>query len=756
MSKKSLIFAFSLLLLALALTAAVSTTAANPATQSIPLQEMWLAGEDFAAGRGQNSRVDARGITLAPGAVQAVYVSLPLTASIPFNGLIPQWTGVTLADAANFRLYVRSGEPLAEAEWVELPADMDLTLPEDEAITGGLYMIPDAADTHRLLQIRVELQHTRGSTVPRLERLRLTLIDSSAAPTVAEAIASQRTLSSTAAESASDASESYPKPFIVSREVWCTDPACDYSEGLSYHPVSHLILHHTVTSVTTNPIATLQAIWKYHAVTRGWGDIGYNYLVDPQGVLYEGHLGGDNVVGTHAGDANTGSMALSMMGDFTNLVPPAAMQEAAVELFAWKADQMDIDVYDSSYMPDADLWWGLPHLMGHRDVYGTTACPGESAHPLIPAIRDEVARRIGFSPVHLYYDELSSQTNFVKSSGDGEDYWMDGPRGCGFNTHAYYTWSVDDPLQSSNWAEWRPAVPASGQYELSAYAPYCYTRRADTAGAVYDITHAHGTSTVTVDQSDNLGIWVPLGVYEFAAGTTGKVRLTDLTSTDSGLGVWFDAIRLRSLDNVVPQVIALAPLEGTWLESGNVEFRWALNDESPVTAQSLQVATDPDFNDLLDVPLATSTRSSSHSLDDGVHFWRIKLSTSRGETMFSPGIRFGIDTTPPTSSVTTLLEHEDGSFYVIWKGEDAGSGVVGYNVEYRAEGTDQWESWQLDTPRTAARFVPPRPDLTYWFRSQARDALDRLEPFPVGTGDASTAESVLITSQFMLPFTAKE
>lgn len=753
MSKKSAIVAFCLLLLVLTLNASI-TTVADSAGESIPLQEMWLEGADFAAGRGENSRVDARGVALAAGAAEGVYVSESLTASIPFNGLVPQWYGVGLADATAFRFYIRSGEPLAEAEWVELRADEDLNLPEDEAITGGIYMIPDAAETHERLQVRVELEHAAGSPAPRLERLRLTLIDSSAAPTVAEAVARQRALSSEERERAPEATASYPKPFVISRDVWCTDPACDYSDGLSYHPVSHLILHHTVTSVTTNPIATLQAIWRYHTFTRGWGDIGYNYLVDPQGVLYEGHLGGDNVVGTHAGDANTGSMALSMMGDYTNIVPSRAMQEAIVELFAWKADQMDIDVYDSSYLPDPDLGWGLPHLMGHRDVYGTTACPGESGHPLIPAVRDEVARRIGLSPVHLYYDEFSAQTNFVKSSGDG---WMDGPRGCGFNTHAYYSWSVEDPLQSTNWAEWRPTVPSSGRYELSVYAPYCYTRRADTAGAIYDITHAQGTSRVTVDQDDNLGIWVPLGVYEFAAGTAGKVRLTDLTSTDSGLGVWFDAIRLRPLDNVMPQVTVLAPLEGAWLESANVDFRWTLSYETPVTAQTLQVATDPGFSDLLlDVPLAASTRSSSQPLAEGVHFWRIKLSTSWGETTFSPGVRFGVDTTPPVSTVTEILRHEDGSFYVIWQGVDAGSGVVGYNVEYRVEGTDQWQSWQLDTQRTIARFVPPRPDLTYWFRSQALDALGKLEPFPIGAGDTSTAESVLITSRFMLPLMAKE
>ena len=761
MPKKSVILVFLLLLLPLLLaapgrTAAGRQAAADTGSESIPSQDLWLEGRDFATGRGERTLLDAGGLTLAPSATSAVYISPPLTAPIPFNTVVPQWRGTGLADPATFRLYLRTGDPLAEAEWVEVGISDDMTLPGDEVMTGNFHFVPDLRQTHEQLQVRLEFQRPDGAPAPRLEQLRLTFIDSSGAPTVEEAINRQRALTSPTAVEDQEATADYPKPFVVSRDVWCPDViACNYSDGLSYYPVSHLILHHTVTS-GTDPIAVLQAIWRFHTFTRGWGDIGYNYLVDPAGVLYEGHLGGDNVVGTHSGAANRGSMALSMIGDYTSVLPSAAMQESIANLFAWKADQMDIDVYDSSYLPEME--WGLSHLVGHRDVYGTTACPGDSAHPLLPAIRDGVARRLGFSPPHLYYDELSPASHFVKSDLPGDDdYWWDGPRGCGFNTHAYYTWSVTETAKSTNWAEWRPEVPASGRYELSVFAPYCYTKRADTAGAVYEVTDTRGTSRITVDQGANLGIWVPLGQFEFAAGTAGKVRLTDLTPTDSGLGVWFDAIRLRPLAPLPPEVTDMVPVAGTWSLTGNVNFSWTVAHDDTLASQSFQLATDYTFGKLLvNAPLPASTRSLVHPLPDGRYFWRLKLATNSGQTLYSPALDFGVDTTPPLSSVNAVFRYPDGRLVVTWHGEDAGSGLVGYNIEYRADGTEEWRSWLHDTLQPGALFVPPQPGVTYWFRSQARDALNWLEPFPTGAGDISTADSILITSQMRLPLLMKE
>jgi len=177
---------------------------------------------------------------------------------------------------------------------------------------------------------------------------------------------------------------------------------------------------------------------------------------------------------------------LSFIGTFTTpdynppgIAPPQAMKNAAVELFSWKADQKHIDVYDASRLPN--LTWGLTHLMGHRDVYGTTECPGTQAHDIIPWLRDEISRKIGFVSPHIYVDELSSA--FSKNSSE---FWYVPPKNCGYNGHSYYTWSTTNPANSSNWGEWRPNLPVSDHYQVEVYAPYCVTGRGETRATVED------------------------------------------------------------------------------------------------------------------------------------------------------------------------------------------------------------------------------------------------------------------------------
>ena len=708
------------------------------------LDELIIAGDAFAGGAVENVAISDDGLGLAPGAASGSYTSPIWEAPLRFNALVPEWTADE-AEGSAVVVQVRTGTGGAWEEWITLQENDDLTVPGSGAVTGDMIMTPGADVTHDQVQVRVRLSRVGDEAQPIVQGIHLYFIDSTAGPTAEELVAQQQMLGQPAAPE-----DGYPKPPVISREVWCTEPECDYTEGLRYHPVSHLIVHHTVTSSNGDSAETVRAIWRFHTFTRGWGDIGYNYLVDVNGVIYEGHLGGDDVVGTHAADANRGTMAASLIGNFEESSPPSAMVEAVADLLAWKADQRDIDVYDSSYLPDVD--WGLPHLMGHRDVYGTTACPGAHAHALLPMLRDEVADRIGFQSPYVYYDELSPETNFSRSDIN----WWSGPNNCGIDGHAFYTWSVTDTAKSTNWGEWRPEITLPGLYELYVYAPYCRTGERDTNGAVYEITHVDGTDTVVVNQEENLGIWVSLGEYEFEAGTSGRLRLTDLTSTDEGWGVWFDAIRLYYED---PSAVDREPAGGTWLPGQQVAFRWDIQNEPLLTSQTLQVARDEAFNDLvLSTTLPTTARAYSHTFAD-VNvplYWRLRLHSTRGAILNGPPMVFGLDTAPPTSSIEHVFLTEGDQYKVAWDGEDAGSGIVGYNIEYRAEGSSAWTSWHNETAAMAAVFVPPVQGQTYWFRSQAIDGAGHVESVQGKNGDLSTDDAIFLSESIVLPLIEKE
>lgn len=551
----------------LGLLLAIQKPAATSLAQPILIDELTITEQDFTPGTGQDFTITARGLTIAGDAFTALYTSPEIETPIPFNAIVPHWLAATPgASALEIRLRTRAAAS-PWSQWFHLHPHDDWS--PDEAITvADLITVPAAAERHHFIQFSVTFSRDSSSLAPALNQVGFTLIDSTAGPTTAELLARQRALDEAGGRNGE--ATGYERPTVVSRQLWCTDPACSYSEGLEYHPATHLIIHHTATSNSSSDwVATIRAIWRIHTdppsptctICRGWGDIGYNYLVDRDGVIYEGHLSQDyhnlDVIGVHASSANTGSVGVALLGTFTTPaedpvtgVPPPAMLDATADLLAWKAGQRGIDVYGALRMPNVS--WGLPQLMGHRDVYGGigTLCPGGELHNLLPWLRDQVAARLNVTPPYVTIDEQSSA--FSRSSGP----WLEAPGGCGYNGHAYYAWSTTDPAQSTHWGEWRPPVPKDGRYWIWVYAPYCNTGRAETAGAVYQVHHARGVQTATVSHQDNVGLWILLGAFELEAGNSTLIRLTNLTNADSGVGVWFDAIRLQNA-NSLPHAIML-------------------------------------------------------------------------------------------------------------------------------------------------------------------------------------------------------
>jgi hypothetical protein len=180
------------------------------------------------------------------------------------------------------------------------------------------------------------------------------------------------------------------RPAVVSRASW----GCPDGDGSrwapSYANFTHLTVHHTVTSNSdTDWAARVRAIWNQHAISQNWGDIGYHFLVAGNGTIYQGRSGaltGDPIA-AHVGGHNTRNMGVSMMGDFTSVLPTTAARNSLANILAWKADQRGINPLGSSTHASSGRF--MPNITGHRD-WAATACPGNTFYPTLPTVRDNV------------------------------------------------------------------------------------------------------------------------------------------------------------------------------------------------------------------------------------------------------------------------------------------------------------------------------------------------------------------------------
>jgi flagellar hook assembly protein FlgD len=192
-------------------------------------------------------------------------------------------------------------------------------------------------------------------------------------------------------------------PAIISRAGWQADEsirrvAPKYAPSLQF-----ALVHHTAT---TNAYSCVQSasivrgIEVYHVKGNGWNDIGYNFLVDACGQIFEGRYGGieRNVVGAHSQGFNTGSVGAALIGNFQTAAPSQAQQDALVKLLAWRLDVAHVDPLSLvTYSSGGNSKFGagrpvsLRAVSGHRDTY-LTDCPGNGAYRLLPAIASRVAQ----------------------------------------------------------------------------------------------------------------------------------------------------------------------------------------------------------------------------------------------------------------------------------------------------------------------------------------------------------------------------
>lgn len=208
-------------------------------------------------------------------------------------------------------------------------------------------------------------------------------IDASKGPSIDKPTLWQRITKSLDISQAAFARSGQPSPHIYSRADWGSpEPDSSPDWNPEYRRLGRSIVHHTATTASADSAASVRAIWQYHRYSNGWGDIGYNYLVDQAGRIFQGRYfdqayadsNNEDVVGGHAYGNNYGTSGIAMLGDFTNTDPSGASINSVARIAAYKLGAYNINPADGS------------NLIGHRDVV-STACPGARLYPHLGTIR---------------------------------------------------------------------------------------------------------------------------------------------------------------------------------------------------------------------------------------------------------------------------------------------------------------------------------------------------------------------------------
>lgn len=414
-----------------------------------------------------------------------LFLSPPITSPFPFTHVGLHWKGKG-PDLESARFEVRTSTD--GASWSAWQRAYVEALP-DETPAGETYAALVAAPRHLYLQYRVRLPELVSLTA-----ITATFINSVDGPVIESA--------GGAAPAAGD------RPINLTREDWGADESLRFASGRErwprrYVPVKKLIVHHTATTNDyTDGAAQVRAIYTYHARTLGWGDIGYNALVDRFGKSYEGRYGredadygGDygprrrevfsqDIVAGHTLRHNYGSCGIALIGNFevAELPPDRRMIGRLLEILEWESRLRRIGPHGASdYLLHEGSWnRGLANVCGHRDC-SATACPGRFVYQELPAIREALAERLtqpdgpavvlgsGPNGVTETFGDLSYQWHDPLGRAVAYSYYLEGWSLALPRHHISYLAGFTDDRRPA-WSDWTQetsatfAPPSSGHY----------------------------------------------------------------------------------------------------------------------------------------------------------------------------------------------------------------------------------------------------------------------------------------------------
>ncbi|HUE76037.1 MAG TPA: N-acetylmuramoyl-L-alanine amidase [Chloroflexota bacterium] len=506
----------------------VSAIAGSPERVSVLLADIVeTTPADFARGQGRGVQVPAgdgqSGLRSTTG---GEFTSGPV--SLPFEAthLGLHWVARGSSAGAVGVALRTSGDGRSWSEWqsLSIEAIADLSLGERSAetafpihghgaeSTGGapghweVFASLASGQRGRLAQYRLDFP--AGDTAA-VDRMTVTAINSEDGPreTIATAsVQTQKTFQGADGNSIT----------VITRDGWGCDETKRFKSGAEiwpemYVPSKKWVLHHTATSNNyTSGAAEVRAIYNYHAVTLGWGDIGYQALVDKSGNIYEGRHGrgedsatreilSDDVVAGHTSGHNYGSSALAAIGTFSRVDPSSAMWTAIENVATFECGRQYVKPDASSdFLLFGDTWHdGMANISGHRDSVSTD-CPGTRLYNRLGSLRTTVASRLAGAAQPALSEKNNAPKSltapatleFVWTSGLTGSYCLEGWRRISTGENITYLngyqnvesdWGGDSLAQAQTWT----SVSGSG-IKFSCLPAGHYTMHLQTSTGKYE------------------------------------------------------------------------------------------------------------------------------------------------------------------------------------------------------------------------------------------------------------------------------
>ncbi|MCX4533522.1 N-acetylmuramoyl-L-alanine amidase [Streptomyces sp. NBC_01669] len=225
-----------------------------------------------------------------------------------------------------------------------------------------------------------------------------------------------------------------PKPPITSRAGWGADESISPEAPEYNDTVKAVFVHHTAGTndySCADSAAIVRSVYAYHVQSNGWKDIGYNFLVDKCGTIFEGRKGGLDrpVLGAHTYGFNRESTGISVLGTYTDTAAPSAVTTSVARIAAWKLGQYKGDPAGSTMLTagatgsnlagtkfTAGTQYSFKQISGHRDGFATE-CPGTKLYGQLPTIRSLAAGPVtGLAIKSVTGATLSGTSYYTKSA----------------------------------------------------------------------------------------------------------------------------------------------------------------------------------------------------------------------------------------------------------------------------------------------------------------------------------------------------